>query len=385
MSQENQQSFFSEPPLDGSLSSNSGVSAFMRSVTRNWNTICESGAFVFDIDETLMPPDDSLLKHEQLSHLLIRLMQSGVRLSLISGGPGTVIENRILKPLSAQGLSNEIFKNFTLYTNGGSTKLTYESSGWQEDKAYTCLHRIPGRVLATLRDELQSFINHKFELSHEDSESLFRIWRQKRHEQWQHCDVTFNDHWMRGEAWKLECWSDHDMAAVKARQKNGYTSYPFINTRGAHQDSNGNIEWVLGLSASGFYALSREKGDLIDFDIRDMIIEKMTHSDKADLAGIHMRKAGRSSIDITCKGADKAAALKDFVEASSCHPSLVFYFGDEFYEGGNDQPIAESKTLKKAGLCILALNKEKAPLHSHVLWIGRSHDATGQFLAALPI
>ena len=190
---------------------------------------------------------------------------------------------------------------------------------------------------------------------------------------------------MRGEPWNLEYWEDHKMAQVKAGLAHGTISYPFINTRCVQYDAQGCIKQLLGFSAAGFYYLSQEKGDLVDFDIRDDLIQKIQADQDPLLSCIAMRKAGRSSIDIIRKGADKAAALKNFIETTSRHGSLVFYFGDEFFEGGNDQPIADSAELKKLGLCILALNKEIPPKQTHILWMGRSYDATGQFLASLPI
>lgn len=385
MMQENSKSFFSEPPLDGRLADNSAVAAFIQSVNRNWNSIRESGAFVFDIDETLVPPDDSLERHEPLTQLLLRLINSGIRISLISGGPGTVIENRILKPLEARGLTTDIFRNFTLYTNGGSTKLTFDGMRWLEDEGFTSVHQIPGETLERFRTVLEAAVRRGMELSDADRESLLRIWREKRHEQWKNCRIEFRDGWMRGEPWRLEFWDDQNMASVKAGKSEGQTSYPFINIRGVQYASGSDVRSVLGFSAAGFYALSREKGDLVDFDVRTDLIRQIETADPEAFSRISMRKAGRSSIDVTRKGADKAAALKDFIESTGCHPSLVFYFGDEFYSGGNDQPIAESPELKKLGLCILALNRETAPVQTHILWLGRSTDATCQFLASLPV
>ena len=93
------------------------------------------------------------------------------------------------------------------------------------------------------------------------------------------------------------------------------------------------------------------------------------------------RKAGRSSIDITRTGADKAACLKDLIRSQNLSTGLVYYFGDEFFPGGNDEPVALDPALQDIN--VLAFNQDKAPAFKHLLWAGKSVASAHALLSRL--
>src|SRR5690349_190865 len=88
-----------------------------------WPAILEKGAFVFDIDDTLLPPDDPISNHPDLVDRLAGFLRSGLKLAVISGSPGAVVEHRLIKPLKkSMGRRAESLSNLTAYVNGGSSK-----------------------------------------------------------------------------------------------------------------------------------------------------------------------------------------------------------------------------------------------------------------------
>ena len=59
----------------------------------------------------------------------------------------------------------------------------------------------------------------------------------------------------------------------------------------------------------------------------------------AKLAGLELRPGGRSSIDVSLKGINKAYGLQKALEFWGLEPQNAVHFGDEFTELGNDYPV----------------------------------------------
>jgi|GEM_PF-1902406 len=370
-----------DPPRDGSLSQTPPVQELIHSLILRMESIKERGALVFDIDETLMSPDASLRDETEVRELLLRLLRKGILLGLISGGPGTVVKHRIFDPLiESLGANHELLFRFYVYANGGSSKYAADKTGrFAEDLEYASAHRISGRILYRIKDLIESYAGEGFRLG-ELLPGVVQEWKRKRSQQWNATDVFFDDSWMEQRPWKADLWDDEAMARVKAGKEKGRTTFPFINVRRGSLSVEGRVEELSGISVSGFYSLRKENGDLNDLDCRDEIIKWLTKDLGGDARDIVMKKAGRASIDITKSGTDKSAALFDFISHWKCSAGLVFYFGDEFFHGGNDLPVAEAPALSAQKVSLIALNRQIKPSQSGIVWAGRSCAATRELL-----
>lgn len=373
------------PPFDGTLSGSKIVRSHIDAIIRSWNHIINQGAFVFDVDETLVGSDESFEEHPELLRILHLLIREKIEIAFISGSPTEVVKNRILIPLQRIATSSESRLNqITFYVNGGSTKIELNHNDeWVRDEAYALTYRIQAKNLTIFRDWLQDRVFEKFSMDAAGFERLIKAWREKRDKQWGGLNVRFDDRWIEGKSWQLLFWPDRAMAAVKAGKAHDNISYPFINTRGVTYNAGGEFLGLSGFSASGFYEIKEKDNVGFSLDIRDYLLDRAQKDIPEVMKEISLRKAGRSSLDATKKGADKAAALRDFIQCKKRNNAYVFYFGDEFFTGGNDEPIAKDDRLREAGICLFSLNKEEQPFYEHVLWIGRSPKATNDFLSLI--
>lgn len=324
------------------------------------------GALVFDIDQTLLPPDESLDKYPAIRKKIVELLQAGMCVAFISGGPGAVAKHRVLDPLLRKGRTKVNRLHF--YVNGGGSKFRVTKKGELiEDLAFAKKNKIKGAHVLAIKHLLEKYAQKKFGMN----PKMIGEWRQKRDAQWRGRKIQFDDGWMENKKWQIAFWEDTDMAAVKAGKRSSRTSFPFINTRRTKRNAKGQIQSVAGLTPSGFYTR------------REKIIANL----KRDLGKITdqlmMREAGRSSIDITRAGADKAACLKDLIETEKLEPRFVSYFGDEFHAGGNDEPIVSDDELQNSELNIYALNPQKPPCSARAYWLGKNPAALHTFLLAL--
>ena len=115
-------------------------------------------------------------------------------------------------------------------------------------------------------------------------------------------------------------------------------------------------------------------------DRRDDLLEKITREMPEVAAQLSFKKAGRSTIDVTKVGVDKASALKDFFASAKRNPGRSFYFGNEFYEGGNDEPVASDAELQSQGLKVCSVSSEETP---ELYWLGDGPNVLQEFLGQL--
>lgn len=331
------------------------------------STIRENGALIFDIDQTLLPPDESLDRYPEIRAAIVRLLRGGLCLAFISGGPGAVAKNRVLEPLFREaGPEADCFRRLSFYVNGGGSKFTVSYDGiLTEDKIYAAKNQIPGEAVHAVKKVLEEMIRRRFGLSDALFTQVWAGWKKKREEQWKGRAISFNDGWSEGRPWEIEFLEDSKMADIKAGKCGGKTSFPFINTR-LMAARGEKIESVAGFTPTGFYELSKSRGDALDLDLRAQVIHELQKGFSAE--ELIFRKAGRSSIDITRKGTDKAACLKDLIRSENLNPARIFYFGDEFFPGGNDEPVALDPELQKSGLKIHAV-KACSETHAFLLKI----------------
>lgn len=342
-----------------------------------WHDIRSHGAFVFDIDETLMSPDHTLQEAPDAAHVLEKLLAAGMRVALISGSPGAVLVNRVVQPLQQHTrVQTSWLERLTLYVNGGTSKWVFNAAGHIEEQTeFSEKHLISAEEVEKIRKAVESAVHARFGWDEETFGNIYEAWQKKRDRQWQGKPVLFKEIFPGSGG--IELLDDTRMAQMKAGQKHPAVkvSYPFINTRGIFLESDGRLRGVSGITPTGFYVLSKAQGDNFDLDLRDKLIEMMEVKLGSLNRALALRKAGRSSVDITRAGSDKASALLDYLQTHALRANAVYYFGDEFYDGGNDQPIAENEALRMAGLKIVALNHLSAPQYHHVQWLGKStHD-----------
>lgn len=360
------------------------ASEIVAGIVQKWQLVSDKGAFIFDIDETILNPDEVLIHDSSLTQSLTQLIEKGLMIAFISGSPWAVVENRLLNPLTrVLSASGHDLDKLSFYVNGGSSKLIHLNNQFIEDTAFTEKNLISADYIHRVKELLTDYLYRRFDLSKERFDCLLEAWQKKRQEQWGKCEVEFDTRWSEKSGWEMAFLDDREMAAIKAGQRAGKTSYPFINTRRTQKNNKDQITGVAGFTPSGFYALSQAAGDGIDLDIRDWIIERLKQDMGALSKELILRKAGRSSIDITKRGTDKASAVKDFLETRRRTEELCYYFGDEFFPGGNDSPILEDEALKKRGLHLMALNKEEPIKDKRLFWLGTTHRATHLFLAQL--
>ena len=349
-----------------------------------WKQVIQKGAFVFDLDETLIAPDDSLSHNPEIGNSLLALLKQNLHIAFISGSPGSVVWNRVLIWLKENlGENQSLLEQITFYVNGGSSKYQMKSGEFKEDAAFSKKNQLPADLVLRIRTLMNGYIQRKWDLKQQDYETLLKAWHKKRQEQWGHLDLQFDDAWIQGKPWEIQFWEDEAMALIKSGQGKGKMTYPFINVRRVHRNEAGEMEGLAGFSISGFYELHESRGDALNWDLRDWILEQLKKDlgPSADL--VVLRKAGRSSIDGTKKGTDKAAALKNFIQETKRTPGFVSYFGDEFFTGGNDQPVADDPEITESGVRIFALNLRQPPPSKHVHWLGKGKEVTREFLGKI--
>ena len=57
------------------------------------------------------------------------------------------------------------------------------------------------------------------------------------------------------------------------------------------------------------------------------------------LLDLEVRAGGTTSIDVTCKGIDKAYGMRRLITLLAVAPADILFFGDQLEEGGNDHPV----------------------------------------------
>lgn len=350
---------------------------FLKEIKSDLKNIAQNGAFIFDIDNTLVSPDASFEHYPELISCLRKMIAKKIRLAFISGSPGAVVQNRLVSVLPDLNIETD---SLTIYANGGSAKFLITSDGdFHQDKTYQTANRIPLSCLKEAQLSLSRGVVSGFDLESFTYEKVKDVWFRRRMEQWGALSIEFDDKWMRGEDWTICFLDDLKMAKVKASKGSTQTTFPFINVRQVEYDQNGQIEFCTSFSPTGFYTLSEKLNDGINLDLRDKIIENL----KKDLTQwgdkLSFYKAGRSTIDITHKNVSKASALEDFIVTQQLKAEKSYYFGDEFFEGGNDAVFLKEDFLTKNPIGLIAVNT-KEPLSKQLHWIGSGPKATLAFL-----
>ncbi|MDD4295152.1 MAG: HAD-IIB family hydrolase, partial [Candidatus Omnitrophica bacterium] len=95
---------------------------------------------------------------------------------------------------------------------------------------------------------------------------------------------------------------------------------------------------------------------------------------KRELSGLNVRVSGKTTISVYRSGISKATALNDLILSLRIFPEDIIYFGDEFFNGGNDRPI-----LSVAGVTAVGVGSNYL-LPAEVLWAGEGISYTYDIL-----
>ncbi|MDP2905120.1 MAG: phosphate acyltransferase, partial [Candidatus Omnitrophota bacterium] len=345
-------------------------------------------AVVFDVDKTLFYKKEDITKKgenkekedEQITIALRLLSQvlPFMKVAIISGNNYVTQKERLVDPwkelLRKAGRLADI-TGLTLYTDGGATKTTFDSSGTEcTSSSYSKPFIIPKKAIDRINCFVQNLmITEGVELYRQSLEDVCSprkfstdetkaILSQAYEKEQERCQREHNEKEERRKKEAVEkgvkyeakpytvksfTWVDNNAnwkvwAGEGSRAEAEAKSMPWIEKRG----QAGTVQITMKP------VLSNLPGDLkLGFALRNRIIAKLNAEHIFDPENIALRPAGSTSIDI---GASKDKALQDFIVTEGIRPENVVYFGDEFVPAGNDIPV-----LKVRGVNIISVGGEQ--------------------------
>lgn len=379
-------------------------------IIENWDSIIEKGAFVFDVDMTILPKDsDIFTEYPEFAYVFTRLLRSNVKLAIISGNSYEEQVKRILHAIEKEMKGDKSsLRNLTFYLNGGSTKVYIDQDGNEhQDTAYNEKHAMkvsdlekainaalkdlanrPGgsEIFGLTPDELKA-MRKKFELDrNENKVKNVRIPDQNGLEQW---DVLWEVPFTLKDA--QEIGSDSDELI-----------YPWVEKRGEFTSQEAGRKNEKVVASVTIKPLPKFEIDGRSIDLRDELQELIRNYLGDDAYRYSIRSGGSTSTDITLTSAGKVTAIEDFIYSNNRDPKWVFYSGDEFYykaktkQLGNDEVIAIASKEDREGIRdksgrdpqvdlsevrTLAFNAKDMPgAVGNTVWVGRTPQATFEFL-----
>lgn len=360
------------------------VQQLIREIKVNWSRIIQEGAFVFDVDLTILPKNaESLNDYQELAYLFMRLLREGVRVAIISGNSYEEQGARIFEAIRQEMRDNpRDIRNLTFYVSGGGTKFRFDSRGRRRpDLAYNVSHAMDlGNLEAAINETLLLQAQDRFGLTKELITPYIAEAAKKNK------GLTVTAPWAAGppEAWPQPEWVTPD--EVKKRKAEGKSiSIPWVEKRGEFTDASGqNHVASITIKPTPRFTFG---GDIID--IRPRLQEALRNRLGIEAAAaLGIRSGGSTSTDITSNLANKTSALLDFISTNHLTAKWVYYLGDEFFEVGsqigNDEVIARDPAL--AEVRTLGVNSDTSEgAASKTLWIGRTPQATLEFLEEILI
>jgi 2-phospho-L-lactate transferase/gluconeogenesis factor (CofD/UPF0052 family) len=356
------------------------VRSLISEIVQNQPEIKRKGAFIFDVDMTILPKNAKLLtEYPELAYLFMRLLREGFRVAIISGSSEYEQMKRILDAINVQMRDGpKALQNLTFYVNGGATKIKLSNAGRKKyDVVYNSKHSMDCKTLkaavtAALREMAEDWFVGRGDPRKRDR------FIQANMDKFQ--PLRLQAPWGKDRTWEPEWRTPEDVVGME--EERSKITFPWGELRGVFAGS----QKVGSISIRAMQTF--EWGDrTIDIrsDFQDLIRKHLGKS-----AGeFNIRSGGTSTTDITRSGADKTAAAKDFIKhVAKCDSEWFFYFGDEFYERdkqlGNDEVLARDEGLKC--LRTLAVNYDDMKgANEKTKWIGRSPQATLEFLEEILI
>ena len=134
----------------GLFRSDPAVRSLISEIVQNQPAIKRDGAFIFDVDMTVLPKNAKLLTdYPELAYLFMRLLREGFRVAIISGSSEYEQMNRILEAINIQMRDGpKALENLTFYVNGGATKIALNNDGSKNyDEVYNNGHSMDCETL----------------------------------------------------------------------------------------------------------------------------------------------------------------------------------------------------------------------------------------------
>jgi hypothetical protein len=362
----------------GLFSGRPEVQDLIKNIRGNWTQIVKRGAFVFDVDKTVLPKNaHGLIDYIELAHLFMRLLREGVRVAIISGNSREEQMVRIYEAIKDEmrdDLSD--FKYLTFYVNGGATKIGFDNNGYEkEDMGYNNSHGMAFSVLnAAINGAMNKVAGAKFNLAPDVLQEFLDETRRYVHDKYPGLNVEFP--WLTDANWMPSWVTPEQISSLSAAR--GTMAVPWVEVRGK---TNGTVASIAIKPTPEFSASNGTKVDTRE----GLQAEILRFTESLHVRGndFKLRSGGSTTTDITKANAEKPAALLDFVDSNHLDQHRVYYLADEFFvrngQEGNDEVIARHPSLQNVQT--LAVNgddmKGAAP---KTLWIGRSPQATLEFL-----
>jgi len=321
------------------------VDEVIEEILRDWDKIVAEGAFVFDVDKTLLAKSKekelNLDDVPQLRDLLIRLLQKNVHLAIISGNYSEVQKRRIIMPLTerlhAMGQVH-LLKNLMVYSDGGAFRHIFQEKdgGMVPDEDYAGKHKIPVAVLNHVSDALVELGKRGFWLDGKTAEERV-AWIRAVREHYESQMKKMGAHSPKFELPWTDTAATYTPSSIDAdvlHRPGSPIQAPFIEIRDGVQLAIKRLPKKLVVD-----------GQEVDSDIRSRVIENIQRHLGELAVQWYLNPTGDASIDFNQRAITKAYALQSFISAAKRTPKYVYYFGDEFYlrKGipGNDVATAE--------------------------------------------
>jgi len=353
------------------------VQSFISWLVRNKALILKDGAFIFDIDMTILPKGTrELTQYNELAYLFMRLLREGFNVAIISGSSKNEQMKKILGAIKKQMQGDErALKNLTFYVDGGATKVNIGENGEEIDdvefneKNKMILEPVLRDAITHVLKELASnkFVGEEHAAKFAQANaSYFK-------------EFNLTAPWLDNPDWEPE-WLDRE--EVDRRQAAGEPiGGPWVEIRG-HTPGTDRVA-SLAIRAMKTIKVKNNQGEVVEIDIRGEFQQKVreyisTHGGDPDKYSL--RSGGSSTTDLTAATAGKVLAAKDYTKDKN--QKHVIYSGDEFLERddhrghqiGNDEVLARDPEL--ADMITLAFNAfDMVGADPKTLWMGRSPQA----------
>ena len=360
------------------------VVAMINEIRGNWPNIVSHGAFVFDVDQTILPKGSrGLHEFNELAYLFMRLLREDVKVAIISGNSQSQVMKRMYEAIKSEMKDDHsAFKNLTLYVNVGATKIEFDSDGKDPivDLNYSVAHGMDENLMQeAINEALKEAAAENFGLNEEAMAEFLKAMEEYRAINYPKLNFTLP--WKDGGAWRPEWESEQDIEhPVDGRE----IAVPWIEMRGEARLGGEQVIGSLAIKPTPEFKIGKDKYDVRRM-IQNKIIERLTAKGKA-WGDFIFTNGGKTTTDITQVKAKKTTALLDFIASNHLDAQWVYYLGDEFFvrkgKEGNDESIARASELSRVKT--LAVNMEDMEgADAKTLWIGRSPQATVELLEAV--
>eukprot|EP01004_Peranema_trichophorum_P004439 NODE_3361_length_1365_cov_43.142512_g2925_i0.p1 GENE.NODE_3361_length_1365_cov_43.142512_g2925_i0~~NODE_3361_length_1365_cov_43.142512_g2925_i0.p1 ORF type:complete len:450 (-),score=90.13 NODE_3361_length_1365_cov_43.142512_g2925_i0:14-1171(-) len=350
------------------------VMHILSEMKQNWPSIVRNGAFVFDVDMTLLPKGARRLTHYQsLAYLIMRLLRASVQVAIISGNSEQEQMARIFEAIKGEMKDDlSAFRWLTFYVNGGATKLHFDINGdLKRNEEYNITHSMCLDVLKdVINRSLVGLSKNKFGLvEFGDQEfEVVRLFHESSQSKYPGLVLK--------QCWDISNWSPEWVVPedIDRRTRAGDSiTIPWVEMRGSTENRVASVT----IKPTPTFVIN----DNHTIDVREVLQAEIRKNLGSD-SKYNIRSGGSTSTDITHSDCDKVSALVDYIRSEKREAQWVYYFGDEFYEQGtqigNDEVLARDTRLN--GVRKLAVNASIFVGSKADVWLGRSPQAVLEVL-----